>query len=195
MEDISSYGLNPRNNAVVVSENNVFENVNKPYNVSGDAQLVVRGDLLINSPNGSAPRGRAFTPEDYYSYTLDDAADVRDLIRANSGPQAWVGIYPLEGDYNQDGVVDAADFTVWRDHEGDAAGALPNDPHTGGLIGSAQYDTWVANFGRTSPSLAFALPEPTTTVSLLLASLAVLVRPPRRLGICTLNRRRRESVR
>ncbi|MEQ8849737.1 hypothetical protein [Botrimarina sp.] len=179
LEDISSYGLNPRNDAVVVSENNVFENVNKPYNISGDAELRVSGDVLINSPGASTPRGDAFTPGDFYSYTLDDTAELRDLIRANSGPQAWIGVYPLDGDYNQDGVVDAADFTVWRDRFGDPAGALPNDPNTG-PIGPAQHATWAANYGSAAPSLAAAVPEPAAVVSLLLGSWAMLI--PRRTG-------------
>lgn len=50
-----------------------------------------------------------------------------------------------DGDYNDDGNVDAADYTVWRDNLGTAT-VLPNDP-TGGTIGTDQYDTWKANFG------------------------------------------------
>ena len=40
------------------------------------------------------------------------------------------------GDYNQDGIVDAADYTVWRDHLGQTF-ALPNrDPGNTGAIGA-----------------------------------------------------------
>jgi hypothetical protein len=67
------------------------------------------------------------------------------------------------GDYNDDGRVDAADYTVWRDNLGNAAGSLENDVD-GGLIGTAQYDTWKANFGLVEAgggSLgASAVPEP-----------------------------------
>lgn len=72
----------------------------------------------------------------------------------------------VPGDYNGDGVADAADFTVWRDTVGADEGALPNDVD-GGVIGSAQYDTWVANYGGTAPdpfapegSAAVGVPEP-----------------------------------
>ena len=54
----------------------------------------------------------------------------------------------LAGDYNQDHVVDAADYTVWRNNLGAAAGTLPNDID-GGVIGEAQYARWKANFGAT----------------------------------------------
>ena len=72
---------------------------------------------------------------------------------------------PVPGDYNNNGVVDAADYTVWRDNLGAPEGTLPNDTD-GGAIGQAQYDTWKANFGNTlgagSGSIA-QVPEPSTT--------------------------------
>lgn len=51
---------------------------------------------------------------------------------------------PVDGDYNADGSVNLADYTVWRDSLGSSA-TLPNDP-TGGVIGIDQYNTWKANF-------------------------------------------------
>lgn len=53
------------------------------------------------------------------------------------------------GDYNEDGIVNLADYTVWRDNVGAPAGTLPNDSD-GGEIGSAQYLTWKANFGESA---------------------------------------------
>ena len=54
----------------------------------------------------------------------------------------------LGGDFNNDGVVDAADYSVWGNNVGAPAGTLPNDP-VGGVIGAAQYSTWKTNFGST----------------------------------------------
>ena len=70
----------------------------------------------------------------------------------------------LAGDYNKDGIVDAADYTVWRDSVGMSAGTLPNDP-AGGVIGQNQYDQWKNNFGATASSSALnsaSVPEPST---------------------------------
>jgi glucose/arabinose dehydrogenase len=53
----------------------------------------------------------------------------------------------LPGDYNNNGKVDAADYTVWRDHLGMEA-VLPNDP-TPGMIDPEDYDTWKDHFGGT----------------------------------------------
>jgi len=49
----------------------------------------------------------------------------------------------LPGDYNGNGIVDAADYTVWRD------GGSPDSSQTG-------YDVWKANFGNTSVNTAAA---------------------------------------
>ena len=76
----------------------------------------------------------------------------------------------LPGDYNDDGVVDAADYVAWRNNVG-LAGTLPNDID-GGIIGDAQYATWRANFGNASGggSLASAtVPEPTGLLLLIVA--------------------------
>ena len=69
----------------------------------------------------------------------------------------------LEGDFNHDGRVDAADYTVWRDG--------PADP--------VSYQIWKTNFGRSlSGSSALAsVPEPSSVV---VASPTLLLRWRRR---------------
>jgi len=94
------------------------------------------------------------------TYAAGDGNDIA-LFTANS----------LAGDYNDDGVVDAADYTVWRDNLGALAGTLPNDVD-GDVIGQPQYNTWVANFGSTtevgSSSLSnLPVPEPATAMLLM----------------------------
>jgi hypothetical protein len=82
----------------------------------------------------------------------------------------------LAGDYNQNSVVDAADYVVWRKNAG-TVNILPNDPN-GGTIGTAQYNTWRTNFGQPSGSGASlgdysetTVPEPATSIMLLLGML------------------------
>lgn len=84
-----------------------------------------------------------------------------------------VYLTPIPGDYNVDGLVNAADYTVWRDNRGTSA-VLPNDP-TGGIIGVAQYNTWRANFnagGNFGPLGAAVVPEP-ASVMLLITLIAI----------------------
>ncbi len=56
----------------------------------------------------------------------------------------------LPGDYNQDGVVDAADYVLWRDTLGQQAAGLAADGNNNGSVDSADYDVWRANFGRSA---------------------------------------------
>ncbi|MGD9635307.1 MAG: PEP-CTERM sorting domain-containing protein, partial [Pirellulales bacterium] len=55
-----------------------------------------------------------------------------------------------QGDYNNDGAVNAADYTVWRDHLGQTF-QLTNEGTgvTAGMVTSEDYDFWKANFGMT----------------------------------------------
>jgi hypothetical protein len=54
----------------------------------------------------------------------------------------------LDGDYNANGIVDAADFVAWRDNLGQSV-MLPNDP-TAEAVTSADFEVWKTNFGRSA---------------------------------------------
>ncbi|MFO0788623.1 MAG: PEP-CTERM sorting domain-containing protein [Pirellulales bacterium] len=58
------------------------------------------------------------------------------------------GAHPT-GDYNDNGVVDAADYALWRDKLGQNV-TLPNDS-TPGSVAQADYTVWRAHFGEISP--------------------------------------------
>jgi hypothetical protein len=68
----------------------------------------------------------------------------------------------LPGDYNDNDVVDAADYTVWRDNLGSAT-SLPNDSTPG--VTNDDYTLWKQNFGMSLPGSggavgSSAVPEP-----------------------------------
>lgn len=73
------------------------------------------------------------------------------------------------GDYNDDGIVDAADYVTWRKSVG-LLSTLPNDPNAGTTIDEDQYNTWRTNFGSSSPGSGSAVPEPSAFTFLLVAS-------------------------
>jgi hypothetical protein len=54
----------------------------------------------------------------------------------------------LAGDYNEDGVVNAADFVVWRNSNGMTGSGLPADSNADGSVDIEDYNWWVANFGE-----------------------------------------------
>ena len=80
----------------------------------------------------------------------------------------------LPGDFNQDGVVDLADYTVWRNHLGAAESVLPAGTTDGsGLVDAGDYATWKSHFGASLAGNEFtaplAVPEPTAAATLVLA--------------------------
>ncbi|MEX2172352.1 MAG: hypothetical protein WD851_23735 [Pirellulales bacterium] len=88
---------------------------------------------------------------------------VTSIVRTNLVPGS-------SGDYNGNGVVDAADYTVWRNTLG-ATGLTPftgADGSGNGIIDTADYQHWRANFGTIVGSGAAigstAVPEPTTGI-------------------------------
>jgi hypothetical protein len=75
---------------------------------------------------------------------------------------ASIGTPPagVPGDYNGNGVVDAADYVLWR-----SGGPLQNQIDNPAAVDAGDYTAWRANFGNTSGSGsglgAGAVPEPT----------------------------------
>lgn len=84
-------------------------------------------------------------------------ADLDAILQAAPG---------VQGDYNGNGTVDAADYVAWR-----KGGTLVNEVDTPGTVNAADYTAWRARFGNTTGSGlgASAIPEPATSVLLLLS--------------------------
>ena len=87
----------------------------------------------------------------------------------------------LVGDYNGDGAVDAADYTVWRDSLGQevASPGLGADGDGSGVIDQGDLNVWRANFGATATSTSEAIPEPSALTLLALAAASLCRRRTR----------------
>ncbi|MGD9634661.1 MAG: endo-1,4-beta-xylanase [Pirellulales bacterium] len=92
----------------------------------------------------------------------------------------------LEGDFNGDGRVDAADYAFWRDHLGTNNPLSDNGNESGasaGVVDHADYNLWKTEFGADAGAGAAsgaAIPEPKTLGAAVLAALLfVFCRPPR----------------
>ena len=96
-------------------------------------------------------------------------------VKYNPTSVQVVVVDTLPGDYNRNGNVDAADYTVWRDSLGasvaDFAGA---DGDGNGLINQLDHNLWISHFGDTASGAgtSAAVPEP-ATIYLLMAFVAV----------------------
>ncbi len=113
-------------------------------------------------------------PEANFGWVLmgdeSQAPTVRQLSSRESDeapellPKLIVAFAPvLAGDYNDDQLVNLADYTVWRDHLG-ASTALPNETATPGMQTIDDYEVWKASFGPQllRASAASIVPEPSS---------------------------------
>src|SRR5690606_31091786 len=87
----------------------------------------------------------------------------------------YVSSTAIAGDFNGDGQVDAADYTVWRNNLGSTTN-LAADANGDGSVGPEDYTIWKSNFGNPAGAGAAALataanvPEPSTWALLGLAA-------------------------
>jgi hypothetical protein len=80
----------------------------------------------------------------------------------------------VPGDYNNNHVVDAADYVSWRANLGAPTESGINNNGDGGGVTASDYAYWRAHFGNTSGlgagSVSAAVPEPASFVLLLMAA-------------------------
>jgi hypothetical protein len=129
-------------------------------------------------PNGNAP-----TPQNMQLYfcpsgacTAADFQSGKSVTTSQSGSFTASAAVPgpLAGDYNGNGIVDAADYVLWR-----KGGPLQNDATPG--VQPGDYDVWRAHFGQPAGSGAgasanAAVPEPATLWLLLCGTLTICSR-------------------
>ncbi|MEN1678284.1 MAG: PQQ-dependent sugar dehydrogenase [Planctomycetota bacterium] len=121
-----------------------------------------------------APDGASLAPGEAYDLGLIASSGADDLaleflVDGETAPRAGRVLYELRGDFNRDGIVDAADYTVWRDSLGgsgaaDGSGSVAGVPD--GVVDEGDYLLWAQHFGNQNPfALAGTLtPEPTCSV-------------------------------
>lgn len=78
----------------------------------------------------------------------------------------------LTGDANGDGVVGTADYAIWAANFGQSGGDIPGDFDGNGSVGASDYALWAANFGKTLDGGA-NVPEP--SAGLLAAAAAMIL--------------------
>jgi hypothetical protein len=94
-------------------------------------------------------------------------------------------VVAISGDYNHNGVVDAADYVVWRKLQGQSGIGLAADGNGNGAIDIGDYDIWRAHFGQiagsgSSATTLTSVPEPAAFAILSPVYAFLLVRRRRR---------------
>jgi hypothetical protein len=73
------------------------------------------------------------------------------------------------GDFNGDWLVDSADYTVWRDNLNGNESVLGGAGDGSGIVDAGDYTLWKGNYGGGGASNAPAIPEPASTLMLIIA--------------------------
>jgi hypothetical protein len=80
----------------------------------------------------------------------------------------------VPGDYNGNGTVDAADYTIFRDNLGGDSAVLSGNGSGAATVVQADYDLWKQNFGSSGTGSTAAVPEPCSYVLMALGLFALV---------------------
>lgn len=125
------------------------------------------GESLITIADSDSPED-AWARHELEAMTPAGAVEARVAFvfaqpASNDGGSVFVDSVMLSaslpGDHNGDGVVDAIDYSVWRD-DYDASNATPDG-----------YTAWATTYGASLPASAAAVPEPSASVLMLAAAM------------------------
>jgi hypothetical protein len=123
--------------------------------------------LTSTSPDPQAAADIELDLLNAFQYTMP-AYSVTTLVLISDG---------LAGDFNRDGMVDAADYVVWRKSLGQT-GNIPADANEDDIVDLDDFDLWRAHFGSVeghgAQSPSSEIPEPATLVLLFFASATCL---------------------
>jgi beta-glucanase (GH16 family) len=122
-------------------------------------------NLAVGGDFGGNPNGTTVFPQ---------FMDV-DYVRV------WQPQTGLSGDYNNDGLIDAADAVVWRKTMGQNGIDLDADGSGNGTVGLEDYEVWTRNFADSSlPASAsiavLHVPEPGAAMSMAIGLMLVCAR-------------------
>jgi hypothetical protein len=163
-----------------------WANANSTVNLFG-SEFLINGEpiLGLTSWESSTIQQRdvilsgALSDGSPFSFDLNSARkDANDYFDPAATLTVNLVASTMPGDFNGDGIVSAADYITWRNHQGTAFPLANRDPQATGNIGPADFDFWRANFGRTVASTAELaggqVPEP-AGIALAIGVLAGLV--------------------
>jgi hypothetical protein len=188
----------------------LFDKSNAGFSVDGSDRAIPGGVIDNTAANGSLHRHRYFSlssgngspPADgVYLFSiqlkmagLENSLPVLLVFGTQSLPVAALDVAAIPwaeaqinvaGDYNRDGIVDAADFPVWRDSLGQEGVGLSADGDGNHIVDADDYAFWKQRFGEKS-ELRFILgdgagnivtavvPEPNSPVAICAAAVMLL---------------------
>lgn len=146
------------------STGNSFDSILELSSLNGSDGFVLKNSSSFTQWNGLSVSSAG----DVNGDGIDDIV-IAEGRGASDASETYIlfGRERLPGDFNADGIVDAVDYTLWRDNLGGAFGLSGNGDNAGasaGVVDVADYALWRANYGATQPgsaaSMEPAVPEP-----------------------------------
>jgi hypothetical protein len=109
-------------------------------------------------------------PFSYDYVAIRNATNDWDYVIDNFMVEVFGSNVGVAGDYNGNGVVDGADYVLWRN-----GGPLQNEVADAGTVSAADYTEWRLRFGNTSGSGSSlggaSVPEPNSILMLLIGGI------------------------
>jgi hypothetical protein len=154
------------------SVGNIFQRI-----IENQFRRLRDGDRLFYRGNAAGLYVNGTQNADIASLVDLDHVTLADILLANTSIDFLpknVFFVPKSGDYTGDGLVDAADYIMWRRTQGTSN--VWADGNRDGVVDADDYSIWAANFGSTPASgNGTAVPEPTSAVMTLLLITAAYV--------------------
>ncbi len=142
-----------------------------PFNASARSDLILsvlasNGSTILGTSNiGGAGTiesitGLSLVSAGQYYVRITGATDAVQLYQLQLS--AISAIAPLAGDYNKNGIVDAADYVTWRDQNDQVGTNLAADGNNDGIVNDLDYIIWKSHLGMTAGTgtALTSVPEP-----------------------------------
>ncbi|MCG8511096.1 MAG: PEP-CTERM sorting domain-containing protein, partial [Rhodospirillales bacterium] len=164
--DDNSNPNSPQYDALLIDGNSSLQGMLELKLINGfeptneDMFTILTGSTLVTDFTNVLASGRIRMDDASGSFIISTQGD--DIVLSDFLPL-------LAGDYNLDGVVDAADYTVWRDTLNSTTN-LYADGNNDRVVDVLDYAVWRNNFGMSQAELVEAglvVPEPGSLILLL----------------------------
>lgn len=161
----------------IFNDDRVFSNANAANPL--DVSAAYYPGSVVSAVFGGTKYNWTISYSGVITWSDADNSVIQSISGSGGSDVVLIGLstesFGVPGDYNGNGVVDAADYVLWRN-----GGPLQNEVDAPGTVNAADYAAWRTRFGNTSGAgvsiRAAAVPEPHLFVLCLLGLCGALAR-------------------